>query len=106
MNKSTKRMATITGIGMLAGSFAVGVMFVSVQQEKSDVSFLLARNIVALAQNEDATNCGSPTVYYNEALRSENCGVSHIHAANYRTQLVCKNEEGKCCDSNSQTDCE
>ena len=101
MRKLTKRMAVIAGIGMVAGSLTVGVTFVSVQQEKSDVSFLLARNIVALAQNESATNCGSPTVYYNEALRSEKCNPKLS-----QTRLICVSEESKCCDSNSQTNCD
>jgi hypothetical protein len=53
MNKVTKRMTTIAVIVMFAVIIAVGVTFVSAQ--KQDKSSLLARNIVALAQNEGVT---------------------------------------------------
>jgi hypothetical protein len=55
MNKVTKRMATIAGIGMVAVIVAVGVTFVSAQKAKSD-TLLLATNVVALAQTEDPCN--------------------------------------------------
>jgi hypothetical protein len=53
MNKVTKRMATIAGIGMLAVIIAVGVTFVSAKNERYASSLLMRNNVEALAQTED-----------------------------------------------------
>ena len=100
MNKSTKKMATTAVIGLFAVSLSAGIMVLSVMKEKSDVLSLLARNVVALAKNEDQDQCGSPTVYYNEALRIEKC-----HPDLSKTYKICLPETDKCCNSNSQTVC-
>ena len=105
MKNSTKRMVTIAGVGMFAVSFVTSVTFVSVKNEKSDVSSLFARNIEALARNEDKDNCGSSTTYYNEALRDETCEADPGYSSNHKSRLKCVEETDKCCDSNSQTTC-
>jgi hypothetical protein len=76
MNKVTKRMATIVGIGGFAVITAVGVTFVSVQKAEEDKSSLLVRNIVALAQNE-----GTP---------ASSCARKMApNAGEYRYQMFC-----------------
>ena len=99
MRNLKRKMVAIAVVMMFTGSLAVGVT-ISVQKEQTGMSSLLSRNIEALARNEDQDKCGSTTTYYNEALREQTCG-----GGNSQTQLICKSETDKCCDSNHQTAC-
>ena len=83
INNVTKRMATIAGIVVVAGSLAVGVTFVSAQKEKSDVSSLLARNIVALAQNES----GNGAAVKHTKTEEKEVDVFHFNAQNVLVKI-------------------
>ena len=90
-------------LGTAAVVAAVATGNIAFKNQTADNHFLL-KNVIALARNEDKDKCGSVTVYWNEALRSRNC-LTNSGIPNGSTRLTCVGEEGKCCDSNSQTTC-
>ena len=69
---------------------------IALKSQSAD-NILFLNSIIALAQNESDDCTG--TVYKDEALRHQQCpnGISIV--------LVCVPENGKCCNSDSQTHC-
>ena len=69
---------------------------IALKSQSAD-NILFLKSIIALAQHESDDCTG--TIYKDEALRHKNCpnGTSVV--------LMCVPENGKCCNSDSQTNC-
>jgi len=97
-----KRVNLVIGTAAVVAAAVTGN--IALKNQPAD-NLLILKNVIALARNEDKDKCGSVTIYWNEALRNKNCLTMPYGWPNGNTRLECVSEEGKCCDSNSQTIC-
>lgn len=84
-------------VGIIAMA-CIGYLIVSEETQNYEKDLLMS-NVEALTrEDQPKTKCSKETYIPDEALRSKTC-------LNGGTHLVCKDEDGVCCDPSGQTDC-